>query len=198
MSSSKSNKLLIVATIAISIAVILILIILFLNKFMGSSSYKSTDESNSSVDVLSCTTNSKIESFFNTNLADEVNHKITVVFGDEHPADISYNLSAVYYNKDSFDREGRIWVTDYGLYMNENNLADDSIKNTLSSTDNKAWANFYTSFSNINAVTAKIFLLSEDNYLAMRDYDMSRLKQYYEDLGFNCDNINNKEEVNEN
>ena len=55
-------------------------------------------------------------------------------------------------------------------------------------------ANFYTNMSSVNAVTARIFLLSEDNYLAVHDYDMPKLIQYYENLGFNCDDINNKEE----
>lgn len=197
MDSSKSNILKNIAAIAIATAIILTITILFVKMFVGDHSYKTTDEKVSSVDVLSCIANTKVDSFLKTNLAEDVNHKITITFNNESPSEISYNISATYSNESSFDEEGRIWVTDYGLYMDNHSLADDSIRNTFSSTSNKAWANFYTNFSNINAVTAKIFLLNEDNYLAARDYDMTKLAQYYEGLGFNCDNNNNKE-VNEN
>lgn len=193
MSSSKSKNLKVATTIIILVAVVLV-IVFIAKMFEGNSSYISTGEQVSSVDVLNCSTNIKIKSFLDTELADKVEHKILVTFNNERPDEISYNISATYADKASYDNEGRIWVTDYGLYMNHNNLDENSIKNTFSTVDdNKAWANFYTKVSDINAVTGKIFLLSDDNYAAVRSYDMKKLAKYYNSLGFNCKEINNKE-----
>ena len=193
MSSSKSKNLKIVTTIVILVAVVLI-IMLIVKMFEGNSSYTSTGEQVSSVDVLDCTTNAKVKSFLNTELADKVEHKILVTFNDERPDEISYNISATYADKASYDQEGRVWVTDYGLYMGHNGLKEDSIKNTFSTKDdNEAWANFYIKVSDINAVTGKIFLLSDDNYAAMHSYNMNKLAKYYNGLGFNCKETNNKE-----
>ena len=161
--------------------------------FEGNSSYTSTGENVTSVDVLSCTTNTKVKALLNTELADKVEHKISVTFNNKHPDEISYSISATYTDKTSYDGEGRIWVTNYGLYMGSNNLKEDSIKNTFSTDgSSKAWANFYAKVSDINTVTEKIFLLSDDSYIAVRSYDMKKLAEYYNSLGFNCE-INNKE-----
>ena len=108
MSSLESNKMKTVAAITITIAVILMFAVLFVKMFIGDSSYKTTDEKSSSVEVLSCTSNVKVNSFFDTNLADKVNHKIKVTFNNSVPAEISYNLLAEYSNKESFDKEGRV------------------------------------------------------------------------------------------
>ncbi|MBR2795861.1 hypothetical protein IKE13_02330 [Candidatus Saccharibacteria bacterium] len=197
MSSSKSNKMESVATITVIIVVVLLIAALFVKMSVGSSSYKSTDEEVSSVDILNCRSNTKIEAFFNTVLADAVEHKITITFNDERPDEISYSVSATYPSKESFDNEGRIWVTDYGLYMGDNNLKEGSINNTFSSSENKVRANFYTRISDINIATAKIFLLNKDNYSAVRGYNMAKFERYYDNLGFNCEKIINKE-TNEN
>lgn len=193
MSSSKSKSLKIVATITFLAAIVLIAI-LIAKMFEGDSSYTSTGENVTSVDVLSCAANTKIKSFLNTELANKVEHKILVTFNNERPDEISYNISATYTDKTSYEKEGRIWATDYGIYMGGNNLKEDSIKNTFSTDDgNKAWANFYAKVSDINAVTGKIFLLSDDNYTVVRSYDMDKLAKYYNSLGFNCEENNNKE-----
>lgn len=192
MTSSKSKNLKITATIISFIAIVLI-VILITRMFEGNSSYTTTGEDIASVGVLSCTANTKVESFLDTELANGVEHKIIVTFGDGRPDEISYGISAMYADKAAYDDEGRIWVTDYGLYMAQNNLRDDSIKNTFLADDDRVHANFYTKVSDINMVTGKIFLLNDGNYAAIRNYDMRELAKYYSSLGFNCEEINNKE-----
>lgn len=187
MSSTRSSKTKNIATMFIFVAFVLFLLALGIFWLTETRSNKTTDIKASSVDVLDCVSDQQIESFLGTALADQVEHKVKITFSNEKPYEITYSLSAIYADEQSLEEEGRNWVTDYGLYMGEHHFDSDYIDNVFSFVDKKSLANFYTVFSNVNAITAKIFFLNEGNYLAVRNYDFEKMTRYYEELGFNCE-----------
>ena len=172
MSSTRLNKTKNIATMFIFVAFVLCLLALGIFWLTETRSNKTTDIKASSVDVLNCVSDQQIESFLGTVLADQVEHKVKITLSNEKPYEITYSLSAIYADEQSLEKEGRNWVTDYGLYMGENHFDSDYIDNV---------------FSFVDAITAKIFFLNEGNYLAVRNYDFEKMTRYYEELGFNCE-----------
>lgn len=183
------NKNYLIATMLFIASLVLVIFILSVNMFIGSSEYESTGEQISSVDVLNCTSSKKIQSFFDYGDIEEFEHKIKITFNDRKPYDMMYTFGGIFKNNEIANSGGGLWKIKYHTYMNENNLDVNSVENSFSSVDNRAWLNLYTRATNLNLITTKLFLIAPEDLAKVRRSDNEELKKFYEEMGFECETI---------
>ncbi len=164
--------------------------------FIGEETYTESKQVYS-IEVLQCLSSNPINSFFG--YSDSVNskHEIKITYRQDEPDKISYSYNNILSSEEDAQHVDAVLHAKYNNYMGEHKLNLSTLGPIFMVVENKFKINFYTKFSNINAINGVVFFLSPEEVVNVANNSIGKTKELYTSKNFVCSIINNNEEEDE-
>ena len=175
-------------TVIIVTIIIFIAIVIFLLTFRKETRIIENYESgNTSALVCTSKDNNSDTTFFYSDTAKSLEHKVKLVYLDNRISKMSYEYDGEYDGEEAAKKDSGHLHTRYNLYFGDHGVNHEILAPVFQFTGNRALIRLYLDdYSKMNPVIGKVFYIGEGIIDTVAKNSPNETKKIYENKGFSC------------